>query len=355
LTGLQRRTVFLVLAGAFWLLAAVRLVWLYRATGGVIGWDYGIYTEAAGRAAAGLDIYSHGEIGTGFINHPGFLLLVYPFLWAGRAGFWIWSALSLAAWPQTIRLAAVELRKRRALLFLLPLTAAAEALFMGQASIPAALCLAAAYAAVRKDRDVLAGFFIGVGVLLKFSLAIFGLYFLLRRRFRAAAALGATVAVFSLAAEWLLYPGINRMFLLTMVDLYADHHTGVFNSSLAGMPFFPFLAIILLAALSLAVVRNTAPSTEWLAFGGLAAWTLVVSPLTWHHHFVLLAVPLAGLLHDRPWFGIALVALIQVDLLGFLAGLPVHTGLLAALGILILALIPLTGRPGVLRDLRGEI
>lgn len=350
MTGFSKRQVFLAAAGAFWLLAAVRLVWLYRATGGFIGLDYGIYTAAAERAAAGLDPFSLGQTGTGFINHPGFLLLVYPFLWTGRVGFWIWSALSIAAWPHAVRLAAGELRKRRALLFLLPLTAAAEALFMGQASIAAAFCLAAAYTAVRKDRDVLAGFLIGLGMMFKFSLGIFGLYFLLRRRLRAAAALFGTVLVFSLAAEWLLYPGINRMFLLEMAGLFADHHPGVHNSSLIGMPFFPLIAVLLLGALSVAAVRNAAPATEWLAYGGFAAWTLLVSPLTWHHHFVLLAVPLAGLLHYRPWLGIALAALIQVDTLALLAGSPIRPGLLAALGILVLALAPLARanrKPGI--------
>jgi hypothetical protein len=364
--ALARRFVQPALLGAFLLLAAVRLAWLYRNTGGVPGWDYRIYAEAVGRAAGGNDPYRLGEIGTGFINHPGLLLLVYPFQRLGAAGFWLWMAGSLIAWPLTLTIAAREFPAGRLPVLLLPLTAAVEGLFMGQASIAAGLCLAGAFIALRRERDDLAGLLIGFGVLFKLSLAIFGLYFLLKKRFRAVAVLGLVIAFFSAVSELLLLSGINGIFFETMIGLYADFRPGTNNASLAGFPYFPVIALILLAGLCAAVVREPGRVTGWRAYGGLAAWTLLSSPLTWHHHFVLLAVPLVGSLAADPGgtggshgpgsppgpgdpagrsYGVALAVLIQVDLLGQLVGLSFHTGIAAAIGVLILAVAPLTHKP----------
>lgn len=387
--------IFRIIAAGFWLLAFARLVWLFRNTGGVIGWDFRIYTAAVERAAAGLDPYQAGQIGTGFVNHPALLLFAAPFRWAGAVGFPAWLTLSLAAWPLTLGLAAAGKPGARTLVLLLPLTAAVEAVFMGQASIPAALCLAGAYHLSRSGRDGMAGILAGLGVIFKLSLGILGIYYVLRRRPRAAASMGAVIIGMSIGAELVFYRGINAQFIRAMLGLYAEHHPGAQNASLVGVPFFLPIALLLLAGLAVRAYR--AGADGWLVFGGFAAWTLLVSPLTWHHHFVLLAVPLVRLLepggsdppgppdmgapprtpsgmpvHRSPQaalsgarrssgrsrsgrdiqharssqiHAVALAGLIQADLVGAYLGLPFHTAILAAAALLFMAIFRLDSHP----------
>ena len=342
------RTAIRISAAVFWTLALVRLVWLYESAQGVDGWDYAIYDLGVERAFSGEDPYRQIGIETGFINHPGLLLVAYPFHLLGAAGSWVWLAASLIAWLAAVFLSFRAHERRAELLVLLfSLTAAAEGLFAGQAGIPAVLCLAVAYRFHRREKEIAAGILIGLAAVFKLSLGVFILFFLLKKRFGAAAAGLATLVLFSATAEWLLFPGINGLFFVSMAGLVGSAYPGVHNASLYHPSFTPVIGAFMLASLAWVVYRRGDRVPERLAFGGFAAWTLLTSPLTWHHHFVLLALPLAWLLAERPWVGIALAGLIQIDLLGQRIGLPFHTGILAAVGIyLLFIIIPYAPLPG---------
>jgi alpha-1,2-mannosyltransferase len=319
-------------------------VWLARASGGEPGWDFAIYGTASERAAAGDDPYSRLGQETGFVNHPALLLLVYPFRLAGGAGATVWFAVLLAAWVGAAVLSfdPTERRGERLVLLLL-LSAAAEGLIAGQAALPAVFCLAAAYRCHRANREMEAGVLIGLAVVFKLSLGVFILYFLVLRRFRSAAAAGAVLILLTALAEWLLYPGVTAAFFRTTAGLAAEAHPGAFNAAVYFPPVTPLIAVFALAALAITTLRRGNLTDARPAFGGFAAWTLLASPLTWHHHFVFLALPLAILLARRPWVGLALAGAVQVDLLGQAAGLPVHTSLLAAGAILLMNFIPWPG------------
>jgi hypothetical protein len=130
---------------------------------------------------------------------------------------------------------------------------------------------------------------------------------------------------------------------LQTAGLAAVAQPGAFNAAVYVPPGPPLNAVFALAALAMTPLRRGNPTDERPAFGGFAAWTLLASPLTWHHHFVFLALPLAILLARRPWVGLVLAGAVQVDLLGQAAGLPVHTSLLAAGAILLMNFIPWPG------------
>lgn len=326
-----------ILLMLFAALAVHRLAWLAGMTGGVIGWDARIYFAAARTAFVGGNPYTTGEIGTRFLNHPALLLAVRPFAAFESAGTWIWIMLLAAAWVGTLRIIARQGAGWTAACLLLPLTAAVEGIFMGQASLLAGLFLAGAYALDRRDEEIGAGILVGLAMICKLSLGVFALYLLVNKRRRGLLAAGFVLAAASAAAEWLVLPGINRLFVAAMVDLAGEIHIGAQNASLLITPWVRPAGAAVLAALVYFSWRDHRIKP---LFGNLAAWTLLFSPLTWHHHGVFLALPIAEQIQRREWLGFSLAALIQFDLLAQLAGFPLHTLSLAAALIMLIRWIP---------------
>lgn len=296
--------------------------------------------EAFAQASARAGIVAPGS----FVPHPpANALLLAPL--AGlrpRAARAAWGAVLLLAWGGAFLILG---RSReglhwswRAVAFLVPTAALANAVAYGQPYPLLALLLALAFALLERGRAFAAGLCLAPVLILKLYALPFLLRFLLTRRGLAAAGLGAGAVILTGACLLLLGPKVHLAYLREVLPAslqgrIQDPYSPVWGSltSLVLRLFAyepdlnpepaldrPALAAVLGAALPVFVMSLVllarAPGS---AAEGRRDWALVcfaalaASPLTATYHFVLLAVPAALLLGGlAPPGRVALLALV---------------------------------------------
>ena len=274
--------------------------------------------------AHGTNPYAITIADTPNLNHP----LLLPFLWlftfgTPQAGFVAWSLMSLVLFAVCIppisrraRLAPIDLAA-----LLLASTGTFLAFVFGQVSFVLMVIFTAAWCADRNGRTTEAGALLGLLTVFKPFLALFGLYLLWRREWRAAITYGVVVVAGTLAG-WAIAGTANFVeWLARLREVQWRWH--VYNASAWGVgdrlftvqPFFratgwtPLvqsreLAYIVTAAIVLAVgivmwcQLNRTDTDRSYALLGLAS--LLISPLGWLYYLPALAGPVVATLAARP-------------------------------------------------------
>jgi len=320
---------------------------LAEATGHQI--DFDIYRMGAGHVF-GSDLYSvrlsralmGGSPGMRFTYPPFAALLFVPFSWLPvSAGQVTWSLLNLAA---LFAVAGVSIRAARpqwsastafgiAALVLLPvlrLDPAALTLALGQVNIVVVLLVLADLTCVLRVgfRPLPRGIGVGIAAAVKLTPLIFVPFLLLTRQFRAA---GTAIGTFLLCSLGTLAIAPRSSWLYWSTEIFDDRRSGnlryISDQNLAsalqrftGGPVAPLLvgliaALFACAGLALAAwaYRVSSPLLGALV---CAATGLIISPVSWVHHYVWVVPLLAwlALAGDRPrggpWWALVLAALL---------------------------------------------
>ncbi|MCB5274518.1 Polyprenol-phosphate-mannose-dependent alpha-(1-2)-phosphatidylinositol mannoside mannosyltransferase [Arthrobacter sp. SO5] len=168
----------------------------------------------------------------------------------------------------------------------------------------------ALYAKVRAGRlRWPAGLLIGVAAGIKLTPLAFGLYFLVRRDFKA---LGWMAAGFfgSIAAAWLLLPTATVTFWTKILPdtgriggpAYMDNlsvkglllHLGLPDSGLTSVVWLA-ISLVLAAVAALVIKWAVDAGENFVAVSATAVLMLLVSPVSWSHHWVWMAVALPSM------------------------------------------------------------
>lgn len=321
---------------------------LAEATGHQI--DFDIYRMGAGHVF-GSELYAvrlsralmGGSPGMHFTYPPFAALLFVPFSWLPvRAGQITWSLLNLAA---LFAVAALSIRAVRpqwsrgttcciAALALLPvarLDPAALTLALGQVNIVIVLLVLADLTCVLRVGSAgtsLRGIGVGIAAAVKLTPLIFVPFLLLTRQFRAAATALCTFVLCSLGT---LAIAPHTSWLYWSTEIFDDRRSGNLRyisdqnlvsalQRVAGGPVAPLLAGALAAlfacgglALAAWAFRVSSPLLGILV---CAATGLIISPVSWVHHYVWVVPLLAwlALAGDRPrggpWWALGMAVLL---------------------------------------------
>ena len=308
-------------------------------------WDFLKAYYPAGRAALHHDsealkgLISIGAEG-GFVNIPAAAYLFAPFAWlpprmAAALFTLIGVGSTIAAWFLLVRLAKLELRERwlLALLFFAngPLL---NGIKFGNISYFLIFALTLGLVLIRAQRSAAAGVVLGVVAVLKPPLALFGLFFLLRRDWPGM--LGFVLLGVSTAALSLVLFGweVNLYWLQTTILNYS--HNWLAGSSVQSIPAFLFrlheppeilfdwsakapgagekllaqlaTGLILLVAAGACFRSRSQTAADDEAQAGerrdlqyllTICLCLLCSPLSWAHYYAWLLIPAAFFLGAR--------------------------------------------------------
>jgi alpha-1,2-mannosyltransferase len=161
--------------------------------------------------------------------------------------------------------------------------------------------------------DVLAplkrrGYLVGLAAAMKLTPLAFILYFLVRKDFRSAARAAGTFAVCALGA-WVVAPDASVRYWTTLafqgVGISDPGYIG--NQSLRGLlarlelgqAWWLVAVVLVLAATAFAIHRAKHPVPAFLA---CALGALLISPLSWTHHWVWSAPVIGVLCWERRWW-----------------------------------------------------
>ncbi|WP_426996670.1 glycosyltransferase 87 family protein [Pseudarthrobacter sp. N5] len=154
-----------------------------------------------------------------------------------------------------------------------------------------------------------AGLLIGLAAGIKLTPLAFGLYFLVRRDFRA---LGWMAAGFfgSIAFAWVLLPTASLTFWTQILPdtgriggpAYMDNlsvkglllHLGLPDSGLASILWL-VLSLALVAVAAMVIKWAVAADENFVAVSATAVLMLLISPVSWSHHWVWMAVALPSM------------------------------------------------------------
>jgi len=252
-----------------------------------------------------------------FIYPPFAAILFYPLQWLPFSVVaWLWHFGIVACFYAIVRISQrmvgggnhrVAMLWTAAGIWLEPIR-----LLLNYSQVGVFLTLAVLYAA-STSRSWLAGLLVGIAAGVKITPAITGLYFVLMRRWAAAAfAAGAFFATVGLAA--LVVPGETRQFFL---DLFSriPVATGTSNNQSwrgtvsrivghdAGHSILVPLAIGATAVLAIFAWRALGRAGSRDALGSLLViqlFGLMASPISWTHHWVWVVPLMIWLIHG-PW------------------------------------------------------
>jgi alpha-1,2-mannosyltransferase len=163
------------------------------------------------------------------------------------------------------------------------------------------------------------GLLLGLAMAIKLTPAVFILFFLVRRQFRAAAVTLASCAGFTLAA-WILTPANSKEYWFHVLfdpdriggATYAFNQC--FKAALLRVmsegPALSLLWIALVAATgvlaAVAAWRAQAAGDDVRALLVIATWGLLASPVSWSHHWVWIVPATLYFLKSRSWMLAAL-------------------------------------------------
>ncbi len=308
----------------FWLipptLIAVSVVWLMHPTYPLqpisrVYIDLQVYREGVQAAIHGANMYGTLPkttlgIGLPFIYPPFAALALGPFAlipWnAARVGFF---ALSVASLTITLYLVVRRLWGVRGIELALWATACAvplgvllepvhSTLDFGQVNLVLMVLVAAD---CLTERPVWKrGILVGLAAAIKLTPAAFVLYFLIRRDYKAAIT-AAITGVVATGLAWVLMPGESMKYWFGGMGNVSGLSGSAFktNQSIQGVlarfqvpePAFTALWAVLslaLLVLTVAAMRRAADNPP-LAMSFNAVFTLLVSPISWSHHWVWIA------------------------------------------------------------------
>lgn len=263
-----------------------------------------------------------------FVNLPLVALAFTPLVVLGRTG--AQAAFTVIGVAAVVAAAAITIRELRAagasryaIVALLALNGPLMySIRLGNVSHVLLPVLALAFIWLARGREALAGIAFAVLTLNKLPFLLFLVYLVLRRRWIAAAAFGASVAAAVLASLSLFGAGLHEEWIGSVIGPFARWPIGAYNvQSISGLlahylmpghltdwvPLPPTLSFtvaryaILLAIGSLVAVtlaRGGAPRHArelFLELHIVLMVALLASPLTWTHYYAFVVVPLAGL------------------------------------------------------------
>ncbi|CAH0164872.1 Polyprenol-phosphate-mannose-dependent alpha-(1-2)-phosphatidylinositol mannoside mannosyltransferase [Arthrobacter sp. Bi83] len=154
-----------------------------------------------------------------------------------------------------------------------------------------------------------AGLLIGMAAGIKLTPLVFGLYFLVRRDFKA---LGWMAAGFlgSIAVAWAVLPNASVMFWTKILPDtgrigdpgYVDNlsvkglllHLGLPDSGVTSLLWL-VLSLALVAVAALVIKWTVAADENFVAVSATAVLMLLISPISWSHHWVWMAVALPSM------------------------------------------------------------
>jgi alpha-1,2-mannosyltransferase len=338
--------------------------------------DLSIYTAGGGAVLHGVPLYQlRFAFGLRFTYPPFAALLFVPLHWLPvTAGQVLLSAATVLALPVTsylaLRLPPVPawIRRDRAAQLALAFSAAAiwleperTNLKYGQINVLLVLLVLVDLVSIERDQHRgLRGALIGIAAGIKLTPAIFAVYLLATRRYREAATAAIAFAV-TVAAAFALVPGDAAQYWdLSFLDpAHVGRIQNVANQSLlgalarvlhtlsVGSVWLPVAAATGVAGIALAA-RAGRSGHAAQAFALCAVTSLLVSPISWSHHWVL-AVPallVALVAAARRWPGRSAVAGLAAVAVGAIAGwagiiwrVPIGSGHYAELNLTPLQLI----------------
>jgi alpha-1,2-mannosyltransferase len=291
--------------------------------------DLKVYRFAMDLAFSGVDPYSVAQSGgknvpigalpvggLSFVYPPFSLLLFAPFalLSLDMSGF-LWTALSVAALQVSIFYPLKRIGVRQPLAWAVGSTVPAlllspvdQALQAGQLSL--VLLGMVVLDLHLPEQHRLKGVLIGLAAGLKIIPAIFVLYLVVTRQFRAAA-VAALTAVGTVAAGLILFPRYSISYWSVLVfDTDRIAPPGwIPNESLRAMlarvfhdghsSYWPWLAstVVVVVAAFLLVRHSIVLGEETLGITGVAVLALLVSPVSWHHYWVWLVPIIVYVVH----------------------------------------------------------
>ncbi len=268
-----------------------------------------------------------------FVNLPLVALAFTPLAVLGRTGAQaVFSILGVAAVVVAAAITIRELRatgaRRYAIVAVFALSGPLMySLRLGNVSHALLPVLALAFIWLARGREARAGIALAVLAINKLPFLLFLVYLLVRRRWIAAAAFGASIAIMAVASLALFGTGLHEAWIDGVVGPFARWPIGAYNvQSISGLlahymmpghltdwvplpPPRPFtviryamlLAIGSLVALTLRrgdVPRH--PREHVLELNIVLLVALLASPVTWTHYYAFAVVPLAWLMaHDR--------------------------------------------------------
>ena len=326
------------------------IVWRLFSITYMPGFDFRIYHQAAEAALAGFSPYYPYVVGSSFLYHPAFLLLVAPFtVLDPLAAALLWMLISIGLYYATWRMLAARLTlPKRYKFFLFAMLAvssgAAETFWMGQvnALVVFLITFCVLYVA---ERPVMAGAALAVAIVAKTSPVIFILYLLASRRWSAAVWTVIVLAALTLLSGLLLGWPLLADFVSVSTQLTgmpaAEHVNLALALRLANFGVPVGLAVwiqrgiagVLILSGLISVYRGRAPL---LAFSAVLTGMVMASPLLWGHHTVLAMSALVFLANARWAWALIAMTLMQIELFGsYFLGVP--GALLLNLGLLTLA------------------
>ena len=340
---------------------AVKLFYAFFAVCGLIVWrlftitympgfDFRIYYQAAEAALAGFSPYFPYVVGSSYLYHPAFLLLVAPFtVLDPLAAVLLWMIISIGLYYATWQMLAARLTlPKRYKFFLFAMLAvssgAAETFWMGQVNA-LVVFLITFCVLYTEERPVLAGAALAVAIIAKTSPVIFILYLLISRRWSAALWTVIVLAALTAASGFLLGWPLLADFVSVKTQLTGTPAAEHVNLALAlrladfGVPVGlavwiqrGIAGVLILSGLIFAV-RSHAPM---LAFSAVLTGMVMASPLLWGHHTVLAMSALVFLANARWAWALIALTLMQIELFAnYFLGVP--DALLINLGLLTLA------------------
>jgi alpha-1,2-mannosyltransferase len=284
--------------------------------------DLAVYRAAGWSLLHGTGLYGAGFPAELPLTYPPFaawpFVVLVPLPWAVTVWLWTFATLMLLAWVIIRSFGGVlgQAPARRAAVVALLLVAfgvttpVVDHVGFGQINVALmALCLADLLGV--RPRRLPAGVLIGLAAAVKLTPAIFIVYLLLTRRWRAAVTATITAAVATLAA-FAVSPADSRTFyfdLLWHLDARVGlgNNAGIGNQSLQGAvlrlglperwvhPTWLVLAVLVGVAGIWASRRAWARRGDLAGAGAAGLVAVLVSPVSWPHYLVWL-IPAAGML-----------------------------------------------------------
>lgn len=275
--------------------------------------DFRIYWLGGHAVMDDARLYEEQLAGHWYTNTPFMAVLFVPLsalpLTLARL-LWQLASLAAFAWAcaSTLKLAGREVPLRAVVAVALLLAPAWHSFFQGQVNLILLALVMADLSRVARGRT--AGVGIGVAAAIKITPAFFVVFLLAARRFRDAAMAAATFGACTLLA-CAAAPGASRLYWLhTFYDTsrvgvpYISNQSpyGMLNRVLRGTAEVGdwYTAVpLVIGVLGLAVAARWAKRGDWLTAAAVTGVTgLLVSPVSWAHHWVWIVPALAVLIRN---------------------------------------------------------